>query len=89
MSKGEGDLWDALWAAISLILGEATAFLSVYPTLQDVPGFSREGLTLGFGMLLSATYFLMGIPCIGAIKHGVQWITRKYHGRRQTSAEES
>ena len=89
MNQNQEDIWDATWAAICLIMGEATAFLTVYPTLHEVPGFSREGLTLGFGLLLTATYFLMGVPCVGALKRGVIWIRKKTSAGNKTSSTES
>ena len=87
--RTEADAWEAAWAVISLVMGEATAFLTLYPTLGDVPGFTREGLTVGFGLFLVATYFLAGLPCVHALKHGVNWVKRKIHGSGKASPKES
>jgi hypothetical protein len=89
MEQNKEDLWDAIWAALCLVLGESTAFLTVYPTLHEVPGFSREGLTVGFGLLLTATYFLMGVPCVGALKRGFYWIKRRLNVGSKTGTEKS
>jgi hypothetical protein len=89
MTHDRGDAWDGAWAVISLVLGEATAFLTVYPTLYEVPGFTREGLAVGFGLLLSATYFLMGTPCVNALQRGFYYLKRKLNGSRKTNTEES
>ena len=89
MSQDKGDLWDAGWAVICLALGEATGFLTVYPVLHEVPGFSREGLTLGFGLLLSATYFLMGFPMLEPLRRAVSWVARRIYGNRKTHPEKS
>ncbi len=85
----QDDWWEASLAIFSLTLGGATSFLSVYPVLHDVPGFSREGLTLAFGLLLSAVNFVMGIPCLNALRRATKWMKRKMNDRRKANPEES
>ncbi len=89
MAREKEDSWEAVWAAISLVTAEATAFLTVYPALRDVPGFTREGLALGFGLLLAATYFLAGLPCVAGLKRCTKWFKGKYNGFRKARPEES
>ena len=89
MSSDQGGGWEATWAVLSLVIAEATAFLTVYPTLQGVPGFTREGLTAGFGLLLSAIYFLAGLPCVFQLRRFWNWVKRKWDAIRKALAKES
>jgi hypothetical protein len=88
-NTNEGDIFEAVWSVISLAMGQATAFLGLYPTLQDVPGFTREGLTFGFGFILGAIYFLMGMPCVFFIRKAWNWSKEKYDGVSKVFAKKS
>lgn len=89
MFKNEEDIWDATWAVISLVLAQATAFITVYPVFNEGPMASRVGMTLGFGMLLTATYFLMGVPCVAALRHGFTLMRRQFNAHRKNRTEKS
>lgn len=89
MARRESEAWEACWAIICLVLGEISSFLTIFPTFQDVPLLSGAGLALGFGLLLSAMYFLMGLPIVTSLRRGVRWLEEKFNGSRKASPKES
>ena len=87
--RDESDLWDGVWAILSLLLGEAVAFLTVVPTLYEVSPIGKFLLGINVGLLLAGMFFLVGLPLVSALKsitrrilNGIKQYRQQHHTKR-------
>ena len=80
---------DFVCALFAMILGEAFAVIAVWPMMAEVPMVTRSFLTYGFGLMLGAIFFLIGMPVVEGLKVLIFWILRRKYGARPERPPES
>ena len=83
----KGTFIDAIWAFISLSLGEVFSFTAVLPALYGANLVARYILTINFGFLLGAMFFLVGLPIIGVVTRMVQYFMGRFRGTRPSRSK--
>lgn len=90
MSESQkGEIWEQLWALISVALGEAFSIMAVWPALVEAQPLSRGFLTFGFGLLLGGMFFIVGYPLVTSLRGLTNYVKGKLDGRSSKRTQES